>query len=240
MSTLFDEYKENGFVLLRQAVDLHALDRLETAVLELVEEYSGRQFKSLLDPDFAACLVADRDLERRIYEDVRSFPWLTEFSSDASLVGPIASLLGQNFGLYEKIPLRLDLPMVMRELAVWHQDYHYVKGNTEVVTAWVPLQDTPYEVGCLLVMPGSHKLGIVEHDVTLLQKKRVPSGIFGREVRYVEMERGDLLLFNALLLHSSGINISERIRMSVQARYTPLNLPSDPAMGRVIDLENVK
>ena len=63
------------------------------------------------------------------------------------------------FPIRSKIPLRFDLPGVSRELAIWHQDYWYVKGNVDVVTAWVPMQDTPYELGCVMVMPGSHKLG---------------------------------------------------------------------------------
>lgn len=85
-------------------------------------------------------------------------------------------------------------------------------------------------------MPGSYRLGFVPHDKPLLGKKFVPSGIFERQVRYVEMQRGDLLLFHSLLLHSSGINISDRTRFSVQARYSRLSQPCDSGMGRLLPL----
>jgi ectoine hydroxylase-related dioxygenase (phytanoyl-CoA dioxygenase family) len=68
-------------------------------------------------------------------------------------------------------------------------------------------------------------------------KRHYPSGIFDREVRYVEMRRGDLLLFHSLLLHSSGINLSDCARLSLQPRYTCLDDETDPSMGEVISID---
>jgi hypothetical protein len=129
---------------------------------------------------------------------------------------------------------RIDLPLVTRELAVWHQDHFYVKGNRRIVTAWIPLQDTSYREGCLMVMPGSHELGYLPHTNEALGKRHYPTGIFERPVRYVEMRRGDALMFHALMLHSSSVNLSEHARLSIQARYTLLGEPTDPGMGGVI------
>lgn len=228
------DFERDGFVILRDSVSRDALDRLETRFLGLVEDWGGRRFDTTASAEFAAFIAADRDLERRLYDGVRAYPWLQDLSLDASIAGPVENLVGRPIGVLEKIPLRIDLPMLIRELAVWHQDYFYVKGNTDTVTAWIPLQDTSYEVGCLLVMPGSHHLGIVPHDRMLLGKKSIPGGIYERPMRYAEMKRGDLLLFNALLFHSSGLNISDRPRLSVQARFSPLDLPTDAGMGRLI------
>jgi ectoine hydroxylase-related dioxygenase (phytanoyl-CoA dioxygenase family) len=230
------EIAESGYILIRDALPKTLLDNFEMHFLDLVFELTQRRFSSIQNEEFTAMVSGDRELERRLYDQVREYPWLVEFSSNQSIVDAVRSIRGFNIGLLEKIPMRIDLPMVMREAAVWHQDYHYVRGNTEVVTAWIPLQDTPYELGCLMVMPQSHKLGVLEHDKPLLQKKYVPSCIFEQPVKYVEMRRGDLLLFDALLLHSSGYNISNRPRFSIQARYSPLNLPTDPAMGKLLPL----
>jgi phytanoyl-CoA hydroxylase len=232
-----EQYAQDGYVLLRDAISDDALNLLERQLLDFVHSLSNKSFLTLADPNFAQYLSENRDLERSLYDGVRDYPWLQNFSAHKSIVKLVAKILGDDFGLLQKIPLRFDLPMVMRELAVWHQDYYYVRGNTETVTAWIPLQDTPYENGCLMVMPGSHHLGVIEHDKPLLKKKKIPSDIFHQEVRYVEMKRGDVLLFNALLLHSSGINISDRLRMSVQARYSKMRETTDPAMGQLIKME---
>jgi len=229
-------YADDGFVLLRGAVAAGALDALEQRFLGLVETLGGRRFQSSNQPELAAWLAGEREVERGLYAGIRDYPWLAELSSHASITAPVKQLLGSDIGFFEKIPFRIDLPMVVRELAVWHQDHFYVKGNTNIVTAWIPLQDTTYDLGCLMVMPGSHKLGAVAHDKPLLGKKFIPSdpGIYQRAVRYVEMKRRDLLLFNALLLHSSGNNISDRLRLSVQTRFSRVSEPGDPGMGALM------
>jgi hypothetical protein len=43
-----------------------------------------------------------------------------------------------------------------------------------------------------------------------------------------------VLLFHALLLHSSGVNLSDRVRLSLQPRFTALADVVDPAMGGVV------
>lgn len=229
-------YEEDGYVVLRNAVSARVLDDLDANVTRLVREWTGQNVGSTRTKAFADLLLSDRELERRLYNEVRTFDWLPSFSSDEGLTAAVSTIMGPKFGLFSKIPMRFDLPAVIRELAVWHQDYWYVKGNVDVVTAWIPLQDTAYNLGCLMVMPGSHKLGALNHDGEALGKRHFPTNVFDRQVRYVEMKRGDILLFNSLLLHSSGMNIADTARLSVQARYTPLDGAVDPGMGTVIPL----
>ncbi len=229
-----DSYSEQGFVLKRGLVRPTDIDELESRVLGLLGSWTNASIGSVRSPEFAALLVRDRDLERRLYDDVRNYDWLRQFSLAAPVTAAVAEVLDGSVGLLEKIVLRIDLPLVTRELAVWHQDHFYVKGNARIVTAWIPLQDTSYKEGCLMVMPQSHKLGPLLHTGAVLGKRHFPPGIFDRPVRYVEMQRGDALLFHAFTLHSSGVNLSARARLSVQARYTLLGEPTDPGMGAVI------
>ncbi len=230
------DFAENGFVLLRDAVDLAALDEFESKVLDYLATILGRRLETIRGTEFVQLLSSDRELERKLYDGVRQEEWLQEFMLRPCLAKPVMELLGEHIGLLGKIPLRIDLPMVTRELAVWHQDHFYVKGNTDIVTLWMPLQDTNYAQGCLMVMPGSHKQGVVAHDSQALGKRDYPSNIFDNMVRYVEMRRGDVLLFHALLLHSSGINISDRARLSIQARYSGIGSKTDQAMGNLIPI----
>jgi ectoine hydroxylase-related dioxygenase (phytanoyl-CoA dioxygenase family) len=236
MSDLALNYARQGFVVVRDAIPANHLRMLESQFLSLVEARGGRQFTSIDDTELAAFLGTNRELERTLYDEIRRYPWLVDFSKHESVACLVRELLGAEIGLMEKIPFRIDVPHVTRELAVWHQDFFYVRGNVDVVTAWIPMQDTPYERGCLMVMPGSHQLGALPHSASALGKRRYPSGIFERDVRYVEMNRGDVLLFSALMLHSSGVNISNGLRCSAQARFSRLSDPVDPSMGRLIEL----
>lgn len=232
-------YSEDGFVLVRNAVPAALIDFIDTKITGLIKEWTGAVIETTRSPEFADLLMGNRGLEQRLYDGVRKFDWLKEISLAPPVIHAVSEILGRETGLMGKIPLRIDLPLVTRELAVWHQDYWYVKGNTGTLTLWLPLQDTGYMEGCLLVMPGSHKLGILDHDAQVLGKRHFPTGIFDREVRYVETRRGDVILLHSLLLHSSGVNISNRARLSIQARYTRLDEPVDPSMGELIPTHKV-
>ncbi len=228
-----EAYRRNGFLLVKGVVPDAAIDSLLSQYLHVVREVTGREFRDPFGADLVAFYNEHPDLESRVYVAIRATPSLEAFSRHPSVLASVGNVLGDAFGLFSKIPFRIDMPLWTSELAHWHQDHYYVRGNTEIVTAWVPMQDTRWDRGCLMVMPRSHADGVIAHDLPL-GKKHVPSGIFDREVRFVEMEKGDVLLFSALLLHSSGLNVSDTIRYSVQARYTPLGLPVDPGMGAVL------
>jgi len=231
------EYDNRGYHLASGVLMGSDFTCIERQALRIVAEFSGNSFASLDDPSFLDFLAGNRDCERHLYGKIREFPDIETLSVHPSLHAIAKDLLNEkNVELLGKIPFRIDMPMVLRELAVWHQDYFYVKGSQNTVTAWIPLYDVKFHDGCLLVMPGSHKDGLIEHDVNVLGKKFYPSSIFDREVRYVEMNRGDVLFFDSCLLHSSGNNIGEAIRFSIQARYTGTDLESDPDMGKRISL----
>jgi ectoine hydroxylase-related dioxygenase (phytanoyl-CoA dioxygenase family) len=231
-----NNYASLGFAVVRNAVASDAIDNLLFNFIRLLEKVSGRNFNHAHSPEVAEFLNDHKNIQSQIYDDIRKPTWLQEFSCAPEIIRPVTEILGPTIGLFRKIPFRIDAPHETAQLAVWHQDYHYVRGNTDVVTAWIPMQDTIYLNGCLMVMPGSHKLGPLEHNVTVLGKRHYPSGVFDREVRYVEMRKGDLLLFHSCLLHSSSFNFSQSIRFSLQARYTRLGDDTDASMGGVMPI----
>jgi len=210
---------------------------LEARFLGLAKERTGESYPAMNDPALVSRINGDHDLEMYLYEETRNHPELVELSRSKKLTSVAAALFGdEEVVLLEKVPFRIDCPMVIRELAVWHQDHFYVKGDVNTITAWIPLQETTFKEGCLMVMPGSHVDGPIPHDVHVLKKKYYPSDIFARDVRYMEMKRGDVLFFHSCLLHSSGNNISNTIRFSIQARFLPASCESDAGMGKRIKI----
>jgi hypothetical protein len=230
-----EEFSQKGYRLVPQAIPIAWIDDLLNNYMSLVREVTGLPFSDPMGADLVAFYHEHRDVESAIYGMIRRTAWLEAFSAHESIVGPVKQLLGPEVGVFRKIPFRIDMPMWTEELAHWHQDFFYVRGNTQVITAWIPLQDTTFLNGCLSVMPGTHLMGPIEHDL-VIGKKRTPSTIFGNEIRMVEMRKGDLLLFDSLLLHTGNLNLAPGIRYSVQPRFTPLGLPTDEDMGGVIPL----
>lgn len=235
-SNLAAQYRDKGYVVARGAVSPESIDALLVKFVALVNKISGQSFENAHSPEIADYLNAHLDVQSTVYNEIRKPDWLKEFSQQPGLISAVAQLFDTEIGMFEKIPFRIDAPMETAQFAVWHQDYFYVRGNIDVVTAWVPMQKTVYLNGCLALMPGSHKRGPIDHDVTVLGKRHFPSNVFDSEIRFAEVEKGDAVLFHSCLLHSSNMNLSNTVRYSIQARYTPLGEATDSGMGEVIPL----
>ena len=98
----------------------------------------------------------------------------------------------------------------------WHQDEGFIPTRDRSLgAAWMALDDATVENGCLWVLPGSHKRGILwphrEHDDT-----RFDCVVESYEFPYrdeesipVEVKAGSIVFFNGYLLHRSLPNVAQ-------------------------------
>jgi len=124
-----------------------------------------------------------------------------------------------------------------RNTFAWHQDSFYadqqdwdkqiIRDDARTFQCWVALTDTNEQNGCLRVIPGDHKRGILEHG-------RDPiNGEYALEVdetraALAEMKAGQALIFSGLLPHASGANTSDGPRMAAQMCIgVPGTLPTE-------------
>ena len=106
-----------------------------------------------------------------------------------------------------------------------HQDYPYFPHERHsVLAASVHLDDTDEENGCLYLIPGSHDWGPLEaHGESKTLEYGLGSGT------PCPAAAGDVLLFNYLTVHGSGVNRSARTRRNVLFQYRD---PADPPLLR--------
>jgi ectoine hydroxylase-related dioxygenase (phytanoyl-CoA dioxygenase family) len=111
----------------------------------------------------------------------------------------------------------------------WHQDYVYWQclNTTNLVTAWIALQDTDLSNGCMMVVPGSHKWqldnssdGFFETDLAALKDKFAVNGREWKEVP-LKLKAGQASFHHSLTFHGSGPNLSNDPRLSVVAHLMP-------------------
>ncbi|MBM7622198.1 phytanoyl-CoA hydroxylase [Bacillus tianshenii] len=107
-----------------------------------------------------------------------------------------------------------------------HQDYFYIRNNPNTMVAgYIALEEIDEENGCLWVIPGSHKHGLLKHGKVKRVNEHEPwtdetEGIDLSKEITIRMEKGDILFFHNLLVHSSGRNRSEnRWRKSYVCHY---------------------
>ncbi|MDB5054319.1 MAG: Phytanoyl-CoA dioxygenase [Bacilli bacterium] len=106
-----------------------------------------------------------------------------------------------------------------------HQDYYYIRNNpNSLIAAWVAMEYTDVDNGCLYVIPGSHKLGLLPHGKVKNPEEHEAwtdetEGIDLKQEIPVILQKGDILIFHSLLIHSSTRNRSNRWRRSYVCHY---------------------
>jgi hypothetical protein len=109
----------------------------------------------------------------------------------------------------------------------WHQDrgVHLPEADdTHMLTVWLPVMDATAENGCLCVIPGSHRSGLVTH--CLRPGARIPDSLLDGEPVPLPIKRGGVLFFHHFTKHASLTNTSDGIRWSFDLRYHPIGEPT--------------
>ncbi|MEX2536315.1 MAG: phytanoyl-CoA dioxygenase family protein [Trueperaceae bacterium] len=106
-----------------------------------------------------------------------------------------------------------------------HQDHPFFPHERHsMMAAIIHFDDAPLEKGCVRVVPGSHKLGPIEHVAE--GGWHLPFDQYPLESAVAcPAEAGDVLLFNYLTIHGSGVNTSNEARTTLLVQMRD---PSDP------------
>src|SRR5579862_3169192 len=101
----------------------------------------------------------------------------------------------------------------------WHQDDGYTPVTpSPYLTLWLAVNDATLENGCISVLPGSYKRGLMPHE-------RTPLGLvcYGNDEPYqgvrVPVSAGSMACFWSLTCHKSGPNVSSGIRKAYVIQY---------------------
>lgn len=103
----------------------------------------------------------------------------------------------------------------------WHQDGGDVwkLDRDPLVTIWVALDPATRANGCLEVVPGTHRLGLLTTYGSTVRDEDVARHCPAERVLPLEVEAGHALLLHNWLIHRSGINPSPVPRRAFTACY---------------------
>jgi ectoine hydroxylase-related dioxygenase (phytanoyl-CoA dioxygenase family) len=127
----------------------------------------------------------------------------------------VQELIGPEVSLYHS---KLLLKAAQDGTAIpWHQDYAYWKREDNrplMINCQLAIDEATRENGCIQFVPGSHKWGLQEHE-----RAQQTFGVFlpghyreREDGVAVEMEPGDGVFFNSLIIHGSAPNRSGKDR----------------------------
>ena len=164
----------------------------------------------------------------------QEFVW--EIASSDVLLDTLEHLLGPNVLLFGSRVFCKYGPD--EKFVSWHQDVYPETWGLEppiAVTAWYAFDDCDEENGCMYMIPGSHRRGILEHRpsgrpgnlLRLDQEVEVAAEDAARAVP-VTLRSGEVSLHDGATLHYSGPNRSTRRRSGIALRYVPTHVRQRP------------
>ncbi len=205
-------YHAQGYVVVADVFPLDELKKIDCDIDHIREKDGGDMHRN---PGWVMSLGLRSEITRAFVQDERILDLI------ADIVKPgIAIYSGK---LTTKLPHSSDI-------CHWHQDdaYYNAHATSETrMSVWIPLQNATEDNGCLWVVPGSHKRGVVEHGS---YGGQCPKSI-GPETLEVEgaipcpVKAGDMLLFDAELWHHSKENHTDQIRRAFIVSYQEATVP---------------
>jgi hypothetical protein len=114
----------------------------------------------------------------------------------------------------------------------WHQDQGVVLPEADesaILTVWLPLTDATVEMGCLTLVPRSHRELVAHCPGTNGGGLHIPDQFIraaDTENTPVPVRKGGALFMHRRTMHSSLPNRSNDIRWSFDLRYNPIGQPT--------------
>jgi ectoine hydroxylase-related dioxygenase (phytanoyl-CoA dioxygenase family) len=209
--TLTEQWTERGFV-----PALNVLTPAEAADTRAQFDALERE----IPPEAAEVRILDRHLDVEFIWRLATHPRVLD--AVEAVLGPDVLLLASNF--FCKYPAQER----GERFVAWHQDVTYWGLEPpRAITAWIAIDDADEENGCMSVIPGSHRRGLLEHGKSarvgnlLSVNQEVPDGLVdGSRAVSMPLRAGQMSLHDGMLLHGSHPNRSVRRRCGLAVRFT--------------------
>jgi ectoine hydroxylase-related dioxygenase (phytanoyl-CoA dioxygenase family) len=201
-----------------------------------VEQYRREGFVFPLDVFSAAEVARFRSEFESLIESSRKhspkrldrlhlfFDWAHELVIHQKLLDVVETILGPDILVYGTLVLSKQ-PQDMRYVS-WHQDSFYSGLHlTPSTTAWIALTPSHAANGCMRVIPGSHRLGALDHenvgDPHLLNRRgeRIKVDVDESHAVDVVLQPGQLSLHESTIVHGSNPNTSDEPRTGFIVRF---------------------
>ena len=103
----------------------------------------------------------------------------------------------------------------------WHQDAWTALDRQPLITLWTALDPATKANGCVEVIPGSHRDGLVNpsHGSGFLTEEQAVEYCKPVDTVYLELAPGEVALLHNWLLHSSDVNQTEISRRAFSVCY---------------------
>ena len=209
----------DGFVVLERVFPPDVL----ASVTERIESYQKRHEEALAASGGTQGISRASEITFTSHL-AENNPEILAFCRRPELAELGVALLGPDIDLYWNQAV-FKMPEGEKQFP-WHQDDGYTPVTpSPYLTLWIALNEVTVENGCVWVLPGSHKKGLVEHEQT-------PIGLACHSLDDpnqgipVPVPAGSIVAFWSLTMHKSGVNVSQGCRKAYIVQLAQAGLVS--------------
>ena len=245
-----EQFKDDGLLIIRDILPPEAMQPLIDELMQKVDVAVDEAVKSgVLDQNFEdapfptrlalaerACSDHGRLWDNYFRDQKPRSHGIFVLRSFSVLLNIVESLIGPEILAHPQFNIRAKMPGQQSTVIPWHQDLAYLvseeAGETLVVNLWIPLVRAYTEHGCMQLLRGSHRLGLLPHDYQdqtpghTGSKGIAVADLPDCEVVTAELDVGDVLVTTERLIHRGLPNSSDIVRWSVDTRYSQIGLPT--------------
>ena len=204
-------YQDHGYVT---ALDLFSQTEIE-GYRQCFDEFEAREGKE-------NCQIG---LQARHLDE--EFIW--RMASDSRIIDLMASIMGEDILLLSTHFFCKYPDPDGAKFVAWHRDVTYWGLEPpEAHTAWIAIDDSDVENGCMQIIPGSHKDGIVTHGSSdregnlLSINQEIPDEYVDKSsAQNIELKAGQISIHDGKVYHASHANRSDRRRCGLTLRFIP-------------------
>jgi len=166
------------------------------------------------------------DIEKKLYASSNLLaPWLYDLTCVPAFMDVVEDLIGPDI-------LCLSSEFRFKEpndgvYAGWHQDKRYLAYEPVWISGCLAVTDCTEANGCLRVIPGSHKWGLLDHEDTRDQKsiltrgQRITAAMDTSETVPIVLKAGQAMIFHNSLVHASEPNRTDGRRIVCLMTFCP-------------------
>jgi ectoine hydroxylase-related dioxygenase (phytanoyl-CoA dioxygenase family) len=204
------DYGDRGYLIVRHALDRRLLDAVRAEATAICRGDRGAIAGVTPAADEDEAVVLRRYL--CIHFPHKLSPLLLDVARLPAVVDRLTGVVGPNVKLVQSM---LFIKSEKMPGQAWHQDESHIPTRDRSLTAvWIALDDATVDNGCLWVIPGSHRRGVLYpvQDTTdrHFDSTRHAYGFpyRDRHAVAVELPAGAAVVFDGHLLHRSLPNTS--------------------------------
>jgi phytanoyl-CoA hydroxylase len=207
--SMHDYYGENGYLVIPDALSPAELEELRAEALSICKGECGevRGFEPTVPGE------SDEEVQRRylcIHFPHKISAVMKKYLATPKMVEVLTEVVGPNVKCMQSM---LFIKATGKPGQAWHQDEDFIPTrDRSLIGGWIAMDDATIENGCLWLIPGSHKPGLLwpmeQQDDSRFDCTDESTGFpySDKDAIPVEVKAGTIVFFNGYLLHRSFPN----------------------------------